>query len=283
MSEYLCNLVIPGAAKSGSTSLHAILNQHPNVCMSRPKESQFFSFDMNYRKGPEFHNALFQKANGVKFYGDASQCYMVHPHARARIKADLLHPKIIFVLRDPLKRLWSHYKANHMEGWEPRDLTTAVDELGESTIYNFNERISMHKEEGGYLVFSRYRKWIGEWKEDFGEDNVLLLSSDELYFDQSATMSRCTEFLGLPPLAPIKPVHANKTSDKGKRPPSAFSHIAGFLPTSLKQNSLYRGVRSLLSRTTMPELPRDIPSEPAEKLREQLFEDIRFYEETFSR
>ena len=32
------NLFIPGAAKSGTTSLHALLNLHPDVCMSSTKE-----------------------------------------------------------------------------------------------------------------------------------------------------------------------------------------------------------------------------------------------------
>ena len=37
----LPNLLIVGAAKSGTTSLHNYLNQHPEVFMCNPKEPHF--------------------------------------------------------------------------------------------------------------------------------------------------------------------------------------------------------------------------------------------------
>ena len=37
----LPNLLIVGAAKSGTTSLHNYLNQHPDVFMCSPKEPHF--------------------------------------------------------------------------------------------------------------------------------------------------------------------------------------------------------------------------------------------------
>ena len=39
----LPNLLIVGAAKSGTTSLHNYLNQHPDIVMSKEKEPDFFS------------------------------------------------------------------------------------------------------------------------------------------------------------------------------------------------------------------------------------------------
>jgi hypothetical protein len=38
----LPNLLIVGAAKCGTSSLHHYLDQHPDVSMSRPKETNFF-------------------------------------------------------------------------------------------------------------------------------------------------------------------------------------------------------------------------------------------------
>ncbi len=61
MSEFLCNLVIPGAGKSGTSSLHTLLGEHPRIHMSSPKEPQFFSFDDLYQKGAESHNRIFEE------------------------------------------------------------------------------------------------------------------------------------------------------------------------------------------------------------------------------
>ena len=41
MFNSLPNLLIVGAAKSGTTSLHNYLNQHPEVFMCTPKEPHF--------------------------------------------------------------------------------------------------------------------------------------------------------------------------------------------------------------------------------------------------
>ena len=41
MSNILPNLLIVGAAKSGTTSLHNYLNQHENIFMCSPKEPHF--------------------------------------------------------------------------------------------------------------------------------------------------------------------------------------------------------------------------------------------------
>ncbi len=37
------NLFIPGAAKSGTSSLHELLNLHPEINMSKNKEPHFIS------------------------------------------------------------------------------------------------------------------------------------------------------------------------------------------------------------------------------------------------
>ena len=42
MLHFKPNLFIPGAAKSGTTSLHNLLNQHPEICMSSVKEPGYW-------------------------------------------------------------------------------------------------------------------------------------------------------------------------------------------------------------------------------------------------
>ena len=106
MSEYLCNLVIPGAAKSGTSSLHDLLDQHPEVNMSKPKEPQHFSFEDLYMRGAVAHNSLFRNDKKYRYHGESSQCYMIHHVAMKRIKDSLSCPKIIIILRHPVDRLY---------------------------------------------------------------------------------------------------------------------------------------------------------------------------------
>src|SRR5436190_811051 len=49
----LPSFFVVGAAKSGTTSLHVYLDQHPDIFMSKPKEP--FFFEAEYDRGPEYY------------------------------------------------------------------------------------------------------------------------------------------------------------------------------------------------------------------------------------
>ena len=106
---YLCNLVLPGAAKSGTSSLHALLDRHPAITMSNPKEPHHFTHADRFGAGSRAHNALFeQTGSGIRVFGEASTTYLVSDAARRRIAEALVAPKIIVLLRHPVARAGSH-------------------------------------------------------------------------------------------------------------------------------------------------------------------------------
>ena len=51
--------VIPGASKSGTSSLHHYLSAHPDIYMPPEKELHFFSRDANYEQGLNAYEAHF--------------------------------------------------------------------------------------------------------------------------------------------------------------------------------------------------------------------------------
>jgi hypothetical protein len=55
----LPNLIIIGAMKGGTTSLHYYLNLHPQIWMSREKELYFFVSERNWNKGIEWYKSNF--------------------------------------------------------------------------------------------------------------------------------------------------------------------------------------------------------------------------------
>src|SRR5258708_3869696 len=96
------NFLIPGAAKSGTTSLFSYLAQHPQVFVSRPKEPKFFAYEgqtIRYNGPGDMENnslttgsltqyeSLFAKIPpGKKAIGEASALYLYVPEACERIK-----------------------------------------------------------------------------------------------------------------------------------------------------------------------------------------------------
>lgn len=106
-SIHLPNFLICGAPKAGTTSLYEYLAQHPEICMSNPKETDYFQH--NYDKGIDWYASCFAHYQGEKVVGEASPGNMIHPLAPKRIKELIPNAKIIMILRDPIDRVFSQF------------------------------------------------------------------------------------------------------------------------------------------------------------------------------
>ena len=71
------NLFILGAAKSGTSSLHDYMAQHPSIYMSKVKEPHFFNLDENYNKGYDYYiNQYFNINNSYRIIGESTPAYL---------------------------------------------------------------------------------------------------------------------------------------------------------------------------------------------------------------
>ena len=115
----LPNLLIVGAAKSGTTSLHNYLKQHPEIFMSNHKEPHFLinkeigenRIPKAVKKLNEYSN-LFDGSDTFKYRGESSAMYLQFPNiAIKNIKKYLeKNIKIIIMLRNPIDRAFSGYQ-----------------------------------------------------------------------------------------------------------------------------------------------------------------------------
>lgn len=281
MSDYLCNLIIPGAAKSGTSSLHSLLGCHPDICMSQPKEPQFFSFKNLYKDGPDHHNQIFEHVNGEAVaYGESSQSYLVHEESIRRIQASLRAPKIIILLRHPLQRLLSHYRWRYKLTVETRSLDTALSESGLDTEYYYDRKSDIYRANGGYIAFSQYSQYVPKWIDAFGSDRVLLLRTDDLKNRQQDLAKVCFRFLGLSPTPIANVVRRHKTSSTTPLPRSLpwFVRATEWLtPNRLQKTQAFRYIRSRVAHALTPDTDDDIPEAIESRLRERLAPDIEFY------
>ena len=128
----LPNFLVIGAARSGTTTLHYHLGQHPEIFVSPVKETNFFLWDAAGEMPPwvdertrretpatlEAYAALFgQAGDHHRAVGESSPGYLFGPVA-ARIKARLPEAKLIAILRHPVEQALS------MLGTWHRDLPT---------------------------------------------------------------------------------------------------------------------------------------------------------------
>ena len=193
-TDGLPNLLIPGAGKSGTTSLHGYLANHPDVFMSEWKEPHFFSNPEFYEKGLGEYAKLFADAGDVSIRGESSTTYLQLPHVIERIRASIEACRFIFVLRNPIDRTESHYRWMVSIGLEDRPLREAL-------MSDFNQSPTFNDRVGGtkfrfYVDESRYATYVRRYLDAFGRADMLVLTNEELLQNRQATLNRCARFLG---------------------------------------------------------------------------------------
>ncbi len=112
--QRLPDFLIIGAAKCGTTSLHQQLNQHPDIYFPAIKEPTFFSEHGvgTWHKGIDWYSSLFADAQANQLTGEASTSYSKafwYGDAPEKIHQLIPQAKLIYLIRDPIDQIISHY------------------------------------------------------------------------------------------------------------------------------------------------------------------------------
>ena len=207
-SKFLPNLFIPGAAKSGTTTLHELLNLHPEISMSKVKEPVFWNnkkFEKYIEQDWLNYKKLFVEKS--KIYGESTTSYMYYNSFIDNINKNYKKsPKFIFILRNPIDRYNSHFWWMKGLGLEKNKIKNVLNI--ESQI-NFEEYDYYPK---NYFQFGLYSKWIQRFIDNFGLENIKVITLEKLISNRLDTINSCFDFLGLKKLESIPEKTSNKTT-----------------------------------------------------------------------
>jgi hypothetical protein len=140
------DLVIAGAARSGTTQLAARLALHPRIDASAVKETNYFS--RRYDRGPEWYDGYFRPRSPelIRLDASVSYTYPQYPEALQRLVEAAPGAHVVYVARDPVERAVSHYLLyRHYFGHE------SAPTFGASL-----------RERSYYLDVSDYARWLQE-------------------------------------------------------------------------------------------------------------------------
>jgi len=141
------DFIIVGAAKSGTTSLFYELEKHKSIHFSEVKEPNFFNYHNKsqtpyIKKGQNVKNhfvntlseysRLFNKSGTNQILGEATTYYLYHYKDTIKSLNDFYGDltsklKIIIVLRNPIKRVWSQYMMKIRDGQENLPFLQAIE------------------------------------------------------------------------------------------------------------------------------------------------------------
>jgi hypothetical protein len=208
--ERFPDFLIVGPQRTGTTWLHAVLGDHPEVFLSDPKEIFFFS----RLKTPDhprfesrrldwylsfFHDPLpralakqvrclrrYGKPYRPKVRGEATASY-------AAMDLDLLEEiatlqpdvKALFMLRNPVDRAWSHAKKDLA-----RNLGRPMADVSDTEWHRFFR-------DPYQLRCARYEDILANWRTCFPAANIFVATFDEVETRPQELLAKVTRFLGV--------------------------------------------------------------------------------------
>lgn len=258
-TESFPHFVVIGAMKSGTTTLYQHLLQHPELGMSRMKETDFFVHSMNYPLGFSWYRRLFPSDD--RLCGEVSPNYTKHDLFKgvpARIAEAAPEAKFIFLARDPVDRFVSHYR----HSWLLDHSRVPPDEL-------------MGSSPGDHMLeCSRYAAQIRSYLEYFHQDRFLILDFDELRKTPQRTLDRVTDFLGVA-RHPLGEVATANDAGSLARMPVSVQRVWRSRPMRALDPLVTRGMRDLARRAlargperTAPEIGPELRRSVATRLSE---------------
>ena len=94
------------AQKSGTSWLHCNLKAHPDTFLPEPKEVHYF--DQKFEQGLDSYAAVFREG-AAKTKGEITPAYGILSPERIRfIRRVMPEVRLIFLMRNPIDRAWSH-------------------------------------------------------------------------------------------------------------------------------------------------------------------------------
>ncbi len=125
----LPNFMIIGIAKCGTTTLCNILDNHPQIFITNPKEPNYFNKSIQFDSTRDQYEALFENAGSIPFRGEGSVGY-TNPNRihfiPKRIHEVVPNCKLIFMVRHPIKRMESEWKMHLRQQKTKYDFTDAL-------------------------------------------------------------------------------------------------------------------------------------------------------------
>ena len=195
----LPNLLIVGAAKCGTTSLHNYLKQHPDIFMTEHKEPHFL---INSEIGEdrvhkavtvlEEYEKMFKTEDKYKYKGESSVMYLAFPEFSIKNIKKYLDPdvKIIIMLRNPIERAFAGYL--HNLRYNPSE-DLSFEEAFDKSEERYHQVGDMTPDTR-YLHVGNYYSQVELFMTMFN-DNVIVIMYDDYVSNINLCLSNIFDFL----------------------------------------------------------------------------------------
>jgi len=196
----LPDFILIGAQKSGTSSLHHILNahedvflppgeifffdvddevEHPDFFINRRGERIEHDWDADHDRYLQWYTSCFERGKDARWVGEDSTTYLSSARAPARIKSMLPDVRLIAMLRDPVARAHSHY-------WHTVSTGRATHTLEET----------LDTKPGNLLRRGHYQSQLARYLSVFDRDALLVVFFEDFVRDPQSIVDRVCAHIG---------------------------------------------------------------------------------------
>lgn len=184
-----------GTAKSGTNWLFYALGQHPQICLSEPKEIRYFNHqdhqkfltktgdsnlvNKNHTKPFSWYKRHFRHCPEKTIKGEFSPFYLFDEKAPILIKQVFPNVKLFVTLRNPIDRAYSLF-------WS----IAAYRRIEHRT---FEEAIKGNKI---YIEHGLYYKYLSRYLQYFSKDQIMVVIFDDVLNQPGEVLKKAFKFLG---------------------------------------------------------------------------------------
>lgn len=254
-----------GSMKSGTTSLFEDFTRHSEIfCPSIKEPGDLCSDEVLTKKGREKYLKIFSGATPEQWVGEATTHYTYLPavsgvpeRAFSIFGSEL---KLIFIGRDPVERLCSHYRHEVQRGTIQCSLNDAIDD---------NPLLK---------DVSKYDSQLKDWLRLYPREQLLVLDMQDYVDNPEKVVRSIWKFLGLEHERMIHGVTANVSA--GKRAPRGLlrkivrSRAYGLYGKRFLSASLRKWLRSVLVPKRASSFDDYLPPEVLGLLQEEFASEL---------
>jgi hypothetical protein len=180
--DFLCI----GAHKAGTTWLHQMLGLHPDIGLPVNKELHFWDKSWPAGKPISSYEQVFS-AIDRPIKGEITPAYAILPQNTIEVIHNHYPSlKIIYILRNPLERAWSHARMG---------FSRTFSDFAGNPIELQGEWFLEHFESTGSLRRGSYAACIANWTGCYPQEQLALLLYDDIVADPAAFLETCCAHL----------------------------------------------------------------------------------------
>jgi len=230
------NYLVIGSPKCATTTLCKFLEQHPEVFISDPKEPRFFSRAIYMkRRDWAWYNNLFQNIKSEKAIGEGTVNYTCSDY-RLLADPEIIYQhypniKLIYMVRDPIERIESHWLNHAIMGWP-------------SDVPDFDEAIRNYSM---FLNTSRYWSHINRFRRFFPDEQIHTIFFEDFVIDAQAAMQALFQFLEVDP-------YFNIQNPAEKYNPSDQKFRDGNIARKLRKSGLIKATKNVIPQSVLKQL-----------------------------